>query len=87
VQDGLLDVVVIRDASVVSVPLMTARLFSGSLRESPNVHMHQGREVIIRRDGDSPVHVDGEPQAMPPELRIVIRPRSLRVLVPAGARI
>lgn len=87
VQDGLLDVVVIRDASIFSIPMMMARLFSGSLHRSSNVTTQQAREVIIRREDAGPAHVDGEPVAMAAELRICIRPRSLKVLVPAGARI
>ena len=86
VQDGLLDVVVIRDAPLLGVPAMTARLFGGSLHRSGNVTTMSGREIVIRRDGAGPAHLDGEPVALPGELRVRVNPRSLSVLVPAGAR-
>jgi len=85
VQDGLLDLVIIRRASPLSVPALMARLFSGSLHRSPVVATVQAREIVIRRAAAGPAHVDGEPIHMPEELRVRIRPQSLRVLVPSGA--
>ena len=86
VQDGLLDVVVIRDAPLLSVPFMTARLFSGSVHRSRNVATARGRDIVIRRGGAGPAHLDGEPLDLPAELTVRIRPRSLNVLIPADTR-
>jgi YegS/Rv2252/BmrU family lipid kinase len=85
-QDGLLDVVIIRDVSILGVPEMMARLFSGSLHRSRNVTTIQGKEIVIRRDSAGPAHLDGEPLVLPEELRVRIRPKSLRVLVPETGR-
>ena len=86
VQDGLLDVVVIRDAPLLGVPFMTARLFSGSFHRSRNVATVRGQEIVIRRTGAGPAHLDGEPVDLPSDLTVRIRPRSLNVLIPADAR-
>ncbi len=85
-QDGLLDVVIIQNVSLLGIPEMMARLFSGSIHRSRNVTTVQGKEIIVRRDATGPAHVDGEPLVMPEELRVAIRPRSLNVLVPRSAR-
>ena len=85
-QDGLLDLVIIRNVSLLGVPEMMARLFSGSLHRSRNVTTVQGKEIVVRRDAAGPAHVDGEPLSMPAELRVVIREKSLKVLVPRIAR-
>jgi diacylglycerol kinase (ATP) len=87
IQDELLDVVIVRDPPLIALPMMMTRLFSGSLHRSPHVLTVQGREVLIRREGTGPAHVDGEPLDPVGELRVRIRPRSLNVLVPASARI
>ncbi|MGZ4808930.1 MAG: diacylglycerol/lipid kinase family protein [Thermoanaerobaculia bacterium] len=85
-QDGLLDVVIIRDVTLLAVPEMMARLFSGSLHRSRNVTTVQGKEIVLRRDGAGPAHVDGEPLLMSDELRVVIREKTLKVLVPKSAQ-
>jgi diacylglycerol kinase (ATP) len=87
VQDGLLNVVIVKDAPLLSVPMMAMQLFSGSLHESGNVTTLKGREIVIRRQNSGPVHVDGEPISLPDELNVGIRPRSLNVLVPGAGRI
>jgi len=81
-QDGLLDVVVIRDASLLRAPLMIARLFAGTIHRSRGVNAAQGREIIIRRGAPGPAHLDGEPLTLPETLHVTVRPQSLRILVP-----
>jgi diacylglycerol kinase (ATP) len=78
VRDGMLDVVIVRRAS----PIVMARLFAGTLDRSRAVLMRRGAEVIIKRESGGDAHLDGEPLALPCELQVRVRPRSLNVLVP-----
>jgi len=87
VQDGLLNVVIIRDAPLIAVPIMMMRLFSGSIDHSRFVTNLQGREIVVRRDSPAAAHVDGEPLVLPEELRVSVRPRSLNVLAGGTTRI
>jgi YegS/Rv2252/BmrU family lipid kinase len=87
VTDGKLNVVVIRDAPLMAVPIMMMRLFAGSIDHSAFVTTIEAREVVIRRENSGPAHVDGEPLELPAELHVRIRPASLNVLVPKTARI
>lgn len=81
-QDGLLDVVVVHDLSVLTAPLLIARLFHGSLDKAASVSMSQCADVRIRRPAAGPAHLDGEPVSLPEELRVRIVPQSLKLLVP-----
>jgi diacylglycerol kinase (ATP) len=83
-QDGLLDIVIVNDTSLVNVPLLMARLFTGTFHESNFVTTLQAPEVTIRRVADGPAHLDGEPVTLGTELAVKVVPRSLRVLVPSG---
>ncbi|HUP46964.1 MAG TPA: YegS/Rv2252/BmrU family lipid kinase [Thermoanaerobaculia bacterium] len=84
-QDGLLDVVAIERTPLWAAPRMLLRLFNGTFDRSPGVRVVQGSKVHVRRAAAGPAHIDGEPVTLPAELDLAIRPRSLRVLLPAGA--
>lgn len=86
-RDGLLDIVIVNDTSLLNVPLLLARLFSGSFHQSNFVTTLQSAEVTIRRENAGPAHLDGEPVTLGNELHVRVRPQSLRVLVPRMAKI
>lgn len=81
-QDGLLDVVAVDEVSLLAAPLLLVRLFNGTFDKSRRIWMKQGAAVTIRRRAAGPAHVDGEPLTLPAELRVTIRPGSLKVAVP-----
>lgn len=80
-QDGLLDVVIVHDISLLAAPLLLTRLFHGSLDRAGGVTMMQTAEVTIRRTSAGPAHLDGEPVSLPEELHVRVVPQSLRLLV------
>ena len=84
-QDGLLDVVVIHDTTLVEAPLLLARLFTGTIHEARGVTTMQTREIVVRRPSAGPAHLDGEPFELPAELHVEVVPESLRLLVPSTA--
>jgi diacylglycerol kinase (ATP) len=81
-QDGLLDVVVVDDVSLLQIIAFIPRLFRGTFDRSPKVTVLQGTRIEIRRPTPGPAHLDGEPVSLPERLTVEIVPRSLRVLVP-----
>ena len=83
-QDGLLDVVIVENVSLVAAPLLLARLFTGTIDRSNLVTITQAREVTIRRASAGQAHLDGEPVMLPAELRVTVHPRALRVLAPSA---
>jgi diacylglycerol kinase family enzyme len=84
VRDGLLDLVILRKATLFTMPILVARLFTGTFDRARAVATHRAAEIVIRREASGPAHLDGEPVILPRELQVRVRPRSLNVLVPAG---
>lgn len=84
-QDGLLDVVIVHDLTLLNAPMLLARLFQGTLHQAGSVSMTQCPDVHIRRPSAGSAHLDGEPFALPQEIHVRIVPQSLRLLVPDSA--
>ena len=84
--DGLLDVVIVRETSLLAVPMLLLRLFRGTIDRAPGVTTFQTEALTIRRERPGAAHLDGEPVSLPSELEVRVRPRSLRLLVPASGR-
>ena len=75
------------ELGVVGVRVESAAQAAGLLRgaASTGVTVAAGREVVIEADEPQiPVGIDGEAVLMPVPVRCAIRPRALRVRVPAG---
>lgn len=85
-QDGLLDVVLIRDASLLAIPMLLYRLFDGTIEQGRGVITFQTSALSIRRAEPGAAHLDGEPLTLPELLDIHVVPGSLRVLVPDARR-
>jgi len=81
-QDGLVDIVIVEDASIFSAPFLLARLFRGTLAGAHGVKMLQGAQLHMRRPAAGPAHLDGEPVTLPAELQVKINAMSLKVLLP-----
>jgi YegS/Rv2252/BmrU family lipid kinase len=81
-RDGLLDLVVIEDASLLRALLLLPPLFRGTLHRKRGVNAMQTTSVTIRRAAEGAAHLDGEPYVLPAELRVRVVPQSLRLLVP-----
>ena len=84
-QDGLLDVVIVNDTSLVGAAVLLARLFTGSFHRSDAVTTLQTSEVVIQRPSAGVAQLDGEPCTLPEELHVRVHPRSLNLLVPDSA--
>jgi diacylglycerol kinase family enzyme len=82
VDDGALDLVAVTAPGVLGVARLLPRLFSGSLQSAPGVLRRSARRFALVRTAPGPLHTDGEVHAGPARLEVVVRPRSLRVLVP-----
>ena len=80
INDGLLDVCVVKKFPLYLFPKMVFHLFTKSADQSEYVEIIPGKEITILRDEKGPVHVDGEPVEMGKKLEITIKPRSLKVI-------
>jgi diacylglycerol kinase (ATP) len=80
VQDGLIDVCVIKPFPLWRFPEMGIRMFTKTSESSKYVEIIKGRHIKIQRDTEGPMHLDGEPRIAGPEVEIVVVPSSLKII-------
>jgi diacylglycerol kinase family enzyme len=80
--DGALDVILVRDCSKLRCALTLPKVFRGAHIRDPNVSELRGAEVRVEADRPFTVYADGDPVGrLPITLRAV--PAALKVLLPA----
>lgn len=85
-QDGLLDVAIVRSGSFVRAPFLIYQLFTGTLRDSSDITIRQARSVGIERSSEGPGHIDGEPVMLPASFECSVHERALRICVPRDVK-
>jgi diacylglycerol kinase (ATP) len=81
VQDGLLDVCVIKPFPLYRFPEMGLRMFTKTADTSRFVEIIRGKHIQVTRKAEGPAHIDGEPQILGKSTEINIIPLSLKVIV------
>lgn len=85
VDDGLLDLTLVRRLSFFNALPLTERLFTKRIDGSPSVVRLRAPRFVIERPGPGPIHTDGEVRDCGREVEVVVRPASLRIAVPVPA--
>ncbi|MCI0402757.1 MAG: diacylglycerol kinase [Acidobacteria bacterium] len=80
--DGLLDLVRIRNAGRLRLLRCLHRVYGGTHVSMPEVEYFRAAEARIESDPPLPVYADGEPVAHTP-ITVTVAPRALRVIIPA----
>ena len=83
--DGLFEVVVVEELSLLGIAWRLPALFRGTLASGGGVTMRAAKSIRVRAPGPIPFHVDGEPRTGHDELRVEMHPGALRVRVPQTA--
>ena len=78
--DGLLDVTVIRNGSIIQQAMAGIGLLSGQIDRNRYVDTFKAKEVKIIRLKDGPAQIDGEPLALGRKVAIHCDPKCLKVL-------
>jgi diacylglycerol kinase (ATP) len=81
VQDGLLDVCIIRKFPLWRFPEMGIRMITKTSDKTSYVEIIRGRHIKINRSQPGPVHLDGEPRILGVDAEIEVVPNSLKVIV------
>jgi diacylglycerol kinase (ATP) len=87
VDDGHLDLVAVRPVGPICATALAARMFTGSFDRSGCVRRLRGRRFVIERSTPGLLHTDGETHETAARVEIVVRPRSLRIIVPAHSSV
>ncbi len=82
VKDGLLDVCIIKPFPIIKLPLLGYVMLNGKAETSDMIEIIKGKNIKIIREMAGAVHVDGEPLQMGAEIEAVVKPLSLKVIVP-----
>lgn len=80
VTDGILDVCIVHKFPMYILPMMIFHLFNRSADQSDYVEIIPGKEILIEREQDGPVHVDGEPISLSGNLHVNVKPGALKII-------
>jgi diacylglycerol kinase (ATP) len=86
VDDGRLDLVAVEAMGLARAATLVPRLFLGNLDQSPCVRRLSGTRFVIDRTASGIIHTDGETHATGSRIEVVVRPRSLRMIIPTASR-
>ena len=81
-QDGLIDVTVMHPFNLAVSPMIGARLFLRQLNHDSPVSIYRGKRVMIERQHDDIVHIDGDPVMMPARVVIENINKGIHIIVP-----
>ena len=84
VQDGLLDVCVIKQFHLWRFFEMGIRMITKSVDKTKYVEIIRGKHIVVKRTEPGPVHLDGEPRIMGEDIIIDVVPASLKIIVGKG---
>ena len=83
VQDGLLDVCIIKKFPLWRFPEMGIRMITKTSDKTKYVEIIRGKNIRVKRSNPGPVHLDGEPQITGTDTLVEVVPNSLKVIVGA----
>ena len=82
IDDGLLDVMFVKDASKPRLLALLPRVFKGTHGTSPLVEFHRGEEIEVSSYRPFSIYADGDPIGATPAI-IRVERRCLRVIAPS----
>ncbi len=83
VDDGLVDICVLGKFPVRAIPKLLSRLFDNSMHHSKYMQIIRCNSIKIS-GGDGLAHLDGEPVDLGEEIKLQVKPESLKLFVPNG---
>lgn len=86
ITDGLLDLTIIHYGNLLSTALVGIDLMTGYIEHNMLIHTIQASEAVIQRKKSAPVHIDGEPLDLGPELTVKCHKNGLHIYVPSADR-
>ena len=84
-EDGLIDIVIIKDFPKWKIPAFLLRIAKGKVHLSEYVEIIQCKEMTIETT-NSLVHVDGEPIELKSPIIVKVKPKTLKIFLPNGEK-
>ena len=82
VQDGMLEVCILKNGPLYALPGLAYRLFNGTIDRSHRMETFKGKDIVVKQNKCT-AHIDGEPIESGSEIHIKVNPLSLKVIVPS----
>lgn len=80
VEDGLLDVCIVKPFHVLYLPKMIYHLFNKTADKTKYVEIILGKDIKIKRSSMEEIHVDGEPVVLDRDIEVTVAPKSLKII-------
>lgn len=81
-EDGKIDVVVIRPFNPIEAPQLALQLFTKRINSNSNLDTYKAEHLIIERETEGIMHLDGDPVMFGKRIEIQTYGRSLKVFAP-----
>lgn len=82
VDDGLLDVIIMKKPMVIELPILASLLYWKKIDLSRQFEIIKARELVVKTRRKRWVNIDGEPVKMKKKLLVKVHPLSLNIIVP-----
>lgn len=79
-RDGLIDICIVRKPNAIELPLIGSFMLTRQMDKAPKVTIIQTEHIIIERQGNDVVNIDGDPIMMDKKLEIKVSPLSLNII-------
>lgn len=80
--DGMIDVCIVQKPFIFEMPLIINLLFLKMIHKSKYVNIHKAKKVLLIRDKNRVINLDGEPIKLKKDLIAEVNPLSLLVIIP-----
>jgi YegS/Rv2252/BmrU family lipid kinase len=80
-QDGLLDLVIVKPFPLYLMPLLALRMFLKTADQSKYLISLQGKSILINRNNNV-IHLDGEPKLVSENIQIQVLVKAINIIVP-----
>lgn len=82
IQDGYMDVCILKKISFLNIPFLIYRLFTGTIHRSHSLEIIRGRSASIKNNTNGLAHIDGDPKVLGQNIEVTLNPLSLKILIP-----
>lgn len=81
VQDGLIDVCVLKKPNLLEIPLVVTYLLTKNIDKSNFINIYQAKKIKVIRKDDDIANIDGESITTSKDIMVEINPLSLNILL------
>jgi diacylglycerol kinase (ATP) len=81
IDDGLIEMVVLKAFSKWQIPLIVYQLFFGKVKQSKLFQTHRSKSFTVKRSSQAPVHTDGEAMIEAEDIEIAIADEKVKIML------